>query len=158
MCYTYIVPTRYDRLDDALARIRLARQRPAWRNRILSGTDGDTKLSTLRVLRAVEQREEAGDAASVRDIADYLGVDHSTASRTVAGVVACGLLAKSADAGDPRRRALLLTDSGRARLSALTLRRRRAVAQTVADWDTTDVDTLVALLERLADAFERNEL
>ena len=155
MCYAYLVPqSRYDQLDELLTRIHVARQRPHWRHRVL-GTDGPvSNVSTLRVLRAVEQCEQCG-GASVRDVAEFMAVEHSTASRFVAAVVAAGLLAKSSAHDDQRRCALMLTDVGRKELAAVTERRRDLVAESVADWPESDVDTLVTLLDRLTDRFER---
>ena len=49
---------------------------------------------------------------------------------------------------------VLLTDVGRKALATVTDRRRELVAETIADWPDADVDTLVALLERLTERFE----
>ena len=49
---------------------------------------------------------------------------------------------------------LVLTDVGRQALATVTERRREVVAETIADWPDADVDTLVALLERLTERFE----
>ena len=154
MCYAYLVPqSRFDQLDDLLTRIHFARQQPVWRGRVL-GTDSPVaNVSTLRVLRAVEQCRQTG-GASIRDVADFMGVDHSTASRMVATVVASGLLSKFSAVDDQRRCALVLTDLGRNELAAVTERRRDLVAEIVADWSDSDVDTLVELLDRLTDRFE----
>jgi DNA-binding MarR family transcriptional regulator len=144
----------YDQLDDLLTRIAIARQRPSWRGRILAGPGPVTSVSTLRVLRAVEQCQQLGAGASVGDVADFMAVEHSTASRSVAAVVAAGLLTKTFAADDQRRCALVLTDEGRNALDAVTERRRDLVAEMVVDWPDDDVDTLVSLLARLADRFE----
>jgi DNA-binding MarR family transcriptional regulator len=155
MCYAYFVPqSRYDQLDELLTRIHIARQQPVWRERVLGAGSPVASVSTLRVLRAVEQCQEAG-GASIRDVADFMAVEHSTASRIVAAVVASGLLSKSSAVDDQRRCALVLTDVGRKELAAVTDRRRDLVAETVTDWSDTDVDTLVALLDRLTERFER---
>lgn len=156
MCYAYLVsPSRYDHLDELLTRIFTARQRPEWRRRVLDSTDSVRALSTLRVLRAVERRALSGRAASISDVADELAVEHSTASRTVSTVVAAGLLTKSPAADDQRRSLLVLTDVGRKTLAQVTARRRDMVTAVVADWPDEQVDTLVTLLDRLADDFER---
>ncbi|CAA0127011.1 Uncharacterised protein [Mycolicibacterium vanbaalenii] len=155
MCYAYIVTqARYDRLDDLLTRIHLARQRPAWRRRLLDGADSVTNVSTLRVLRAVEECQRSGAGASIRDVAEFMAVEQSTASRTVAASVAAGLLTKTSAPDDQRRCALVLTDVGRKALATVTDRRRDLVAETIADWPDTDVDTLVGLLDRLTERFE----
>lgn len=143
-----------DHLDELLTRIHVARQRPAWRRRLLAGAGAVTNVSTLRTLRAVEHHERHGTGASIGDVADHLGVEHSTASRTVSAVVAAGLLSKSPAADDQRRSVLVLTDAGVRALTAVTDRRRELVAETVADWPGEDIDTLVALLERLTRRLE----
>lgn len=155
MCYAYIVPqSRYDQLDELLTRLHVARQRPSWRRLVLDGADPVASVSTLRVLLAVERCQQAG-GASVSDVAEYMAVEHSTASRTVGAVVAAGLLTKTSATDDARRCVLVLTDVGRKTLAAVRDRRREVVAATIADWPDDDVDTLVSLLHRLAERFER---
>lgn len=151
--HIYVTYSRYDHLDELLTRIHVARQRPSWRRRLLD-TDTVANLSTLRVLRAVEQAQQTADGASVSDVAEYMAVEHSTASRTVGAVVAAGLLTKEYATDDQRRCVLVLTDVGRKALAAVTDRRRELVAETIADWPDADVDTLVTLLERLTERFE----
>jgi DNA-binding MarR family transcriptional regulator len=147
--------SRYDHLDELLTRIHVARQRPGWRNRLLDGAIPVASVSTLRVLRAVEQSQKTGVGASIRDVAEYTAVEHSTASRTVAAVVAAGLLTKTSATDDQRRCVLVLTDVGRKALETVTDRRRELVAESIADWPDTDVDALVTLLDRLTERFER---
>ncbi|WKG04686.1 MarR family winged helix-turn-helix transcriptional regulator [Mycolicibacterium sp. HK-90] len=154
MCYAHIVP-RYDELDELLVRIHVVRQRPGWRRRLIDASGVVPSLSTLRVLRAVEQREKAGLSASVGDVAEYMAVEHSTASRTVANVVTTGLLTKTLATDDQRRCVLALTEKGRTALAEVTERRRDMVAETVAGWPEADVDKLVDLLQQLVTDFER---
>lgn len=156
MCYAYFVaPSRYDQLDELLTRIAVARQRPSWRDRVLDAAGPVTSASTLRVLRAVEQCQELSGGASVRDVADFLAIEHSTASRSVAAVVAAGLVTKTFAADDQRRCALVLTEDGHRALQTVSDRRRELVAEMIADWPEARVDTLVDLLDRLTERFER---
>ena len=147
--------SRYGQLDELLTRIHLARQRPAWRRRLLDGSGPVTTVSALRVLRAVEECQRSGDGASVRDVAEFMAVEQSTASRTVAAVVAAGLLTKTSARDDQRRCALVVTEVGRNALSTVTDRRRDLVAEAIADWPEADVETLANLLARLTERFER---
>jgi DNA-binding MarR family transcriptional regulator len=147
--------TRYDHLDELLTRIHLVRRRPGWRRLLLADGDAVASVSTLHVLRAVEQREQAGLPASIGDVADFLAVEHSTASRMVAQVVTAGLLTKAVAAEDQRRSSLALTDVGRKSLAQVTDRRRDLVTETIAHWPDDDVDALVGLLDRLVADFER---
>ena len=153
--HIYVPHSRYDHLDELLTRLHVARQRPSWRRRLLDGGDPVANVSTLRVLRAVEQFQ-AWRRASISDVAEYMAVEHSTASRTVASVVAAGLLTKANATDDQRRCVLVLTDVGRKALATVTDRRREVVAETIADWPDADVDTLVALLDRLTERFEQS--
>ncbi|MBU8809518.1 MarR family winged helix-turn-helix transcriptional regulator [Mycolicibacterium goodii] len=146
---------RYNELDELLVRVHTVRQRPGWRRRLIDDTGTVPSLSTLRVLRAVEQKEKTGQGASIGEVAEYMAVEHSTASRSVGNVVAAGLLTKTLSPDDQRRCVLVLTDTGRKALSEVTERRRQMVAETVAEWPAEDVDTLVDLLERLVTDFER---
>ncbi|MBU8817804.1 MarR family winged helix-turn-helix transcriptional regulator [Mycolicibacterium goodii] len=146
---------RYNELDELLVRVHTVRQRPGWRRRLIDDTGTVPSLSTLRVLRAVEQKEKTGQGASIGEVAEYMAVEHSTASRSVGNVVAAGLLNKTLSPDDQRRCVLVLTDTGRKALSEVTERRRQMVAETVAEWPAEDVDTLVDLLERLVTDFER---
>ncbi len=152
--HIFVPQSRLDQLDDLLTRIAIARQRPGWRGRVLDGSSPVTNASTLRVLRAVEQCQQSGGGASVRDVADFLAVEHSTASRSVTAVVAAGLLTKTFAADDQRRCALVLTDEGRKALATVAERRRDLVAELVDDWPDADLDTLVSLLARLTARFE----
>lgn len=146
---------RYNELDELLVRVHTVRQRPGWRRRLIDDTGSVPGLSTLRVLRAVEQKEKTGQGASIGEVAEYMAVEHSTASRSVGNVVAAGLLTKTLSPDDQRRCVLVLTDIGRKALAEVTERRRQMVAETVADWPSDDVDTLVDLLGRLVTDFER---
>lgn len=156
MCYAYFMSTDdLDDLDDLLARIHVARQRPAWRRRLFEGQRVITSMSVLRALRAVEHREHAGAGASIGDVAEYMAVEHSTASRLVGRLVESGLLEKSSATEDQRRCVLILTDLGRRELDDVTDCRRQMVAETVTGWPVSDLETLLKLLDRLAGDFER---
>jgi DNA-binding MarR family transcriptional regulator len=156
MCYTYMVPSEnFDHLDDVLARIHAARQRPSWRRRLFEGSGAITSVSVLRALRAVERCEQSGASASVGDVADYMAIEHSTASRLIGRIVELGLLIKSSAPDDQRRCLLVLTERGRQGLTEITARRRQLVAEAVIEWPADELETLLSLLDRLADDFER---
>lgn len=141
-------------LDECLARIYAVRQQPAWRRRVLADLKFVKSLSELRVLRAVERRTTANGSPSVRDVAEEMGIEHSTASRAVANAVEVGFLVKSNDGDDQRRCVLTFTDRGRQALVEATERRREVVAEFVSDWDLTEIESLTSLLTRLVHDFE----
>jgi DNA-binding MarR family transcriptional regulator len=99
------------------------------------------------------QRSEVG--ASVGDVADYMAIEHSTASRLVGRIVEMGLLVKTNAPDDQRRCLLLLTERGQQGLTDITARRRELVAEAITDWPAGDLEILLGLLDRLADDFER---
>jgi DNA-binding MarR family transcriptional regulator len=148
-------PARLDGLDDVLGAVRRVLQRPAYRRRLLAATDAPVDLGTLRVLRAVER--QAAAAPSVGDVADALGVDPSTASRTVDRCVCAGLLARTPSDQDRRRTQLALTELGRETLDQVTAARRQLLAEVTGDWDLADLDRLTELLQTLLDGFDRVE-
>jgi DNA-binding MarR family transcriptional regulator len=157
MCYTHKVSTdRYDRLDDLLMRIRNARQRPSWRRRLLRGSAYGLRIGDLRTLRSVERLSSRGTSPTVGDIAEDVGVEHSTASRGITQAVRAGLLAKSGADGDRRRIHLALTGAGAQALSETTQRRREMVIEALGDWNAHDLDLVITLLERLAQNFEND--
>jgi DNA-binding MarR family transcriptional regulator len=157
MRYTYMMDDDLadvlDELDELLVRVRLAHQRPSWRRHLLEGSTHRLGLADLRVLRAVERVTDP----SIRDVADQLGIEHSSASRAVASVVERGFLTRSSAAGDQRRTVLELTTTGRRALEEMTSRRRALVAETVVDWVPADLVRLTELLGRLADDFEADQ-
>lgn len=152
MRYTYSVgiDDLLDELDDLLVRIRVAQQRPSWRRRLFDGPANHLGLADVRVLRAVERRS----GASIGEVAEDLGIEHSSASRAVTQVVDGGFLAKSSSTGDQRRVMLELTESGRQALQDVTARRRAMVAEVVIDWMPSDIARLNELLDRLVDDFD----
>lgn len=142
-----------DELDELLVRIRVAHQRPGWRRRLLDGSAYDLGLSDIRVLRAVERRVDA----SIGEVAEDLGIEHSTASRAVTQVVSAGFLVKSTSPEDQRRTSLELTEIGQRALREMTDRRRVMVAEAVLDWMPPDIARLNEMLGRLADDFEAEQ-
>lgn len=145
------VPQRLlDQLDDVLLEVRHLFRSPDFRRLVLHSVE--VELSTLRLLRAVERH--ASDP-SVRDVADTLGIDQSTASRQVEQAVGAGYLAKQRSADDARRSKLTLTKDGTAVLAEANRNRRKALGQVTADWSDQDLEDLVRLLRELRDGFDR---
>lgn len=136
-------------LDEAIHGFRVATQRPAYARAILDGLGFAGGVASLRVLRAAERLTSENRGPSIRLVATELGVEHSTASRLVDGLVKGGLLVKEVCGEDKRQARLTLTERGRSILEEATSRRRRIVAEITASWPPQDVATLAELLERL---------
>lgn len=148
------MPSTIPDLDEAIFAFRAATQRPAYRARILEGVDFEGGIASLRVLRSVERLTIEGGSPSIRQVAAELGVEHSTASRSVDGLVRQGLLARTRCADDQRQARLSLTEQGVTTLGAATARRQDVLAALVTDWSREDLAILTGLLERLRERFD----
>lgn len=159
MWYTYTVmevATRLYNLDELLAVVRMALQRPEYRRKLLSGLDVPGGITTVRLLRAVEILS-VDEAPSIKDIANQLAVEHSTASRSVNAAVRNGLLSKNTCEHDLRRTRLELTTLGRSLLMKTSARRRELLGKVTHGWSSADIDRLVELLDALSEGFDRLE-
>lgn len=121
-----------------------------WARRWTStGEAGPERGRDVMVVEAVSSREPA--AASVREVAEQLGLDHSGASRLVAGATSRGLLAPAAVPGDRRQRRVVVTDAG-ARLLADAHRWQEEVfGRLTANWSADEVAQFHRLMARLID-------
>ncbi|MDQ3342757.1 MAG: MarR family winged helix-turn-helix transcriptional regulator [Actinomycetota bacterium] len=132
----------------AVTEIRRLWESPRVRRRFTELLGRSVEFSVIRTLAAV-QRSTAPDPG-VRDVAEALHVDSSTASRFVDQAVADGFVERSASAVDRRRCVLALTSEGNALLTGVTNARIELMAGLTADWGDADVATLATGLERLA--------
>jgi DNA-binding MarR family transcriptional regulator len=88
-------------------------------------------------------------------LAGHLGLPKSTMSVMIKSLAARGFVQRERDAGDERRLAITLTDTGRQRVAADTVLRQDDLAAALA---RLDPDTRIALLHgmaQLADAAEQ---
>ncbi|WP_162802211.1 MarR family winged helix-turn-helix transcriptional regulator [Ornithinimicrobium murale] len=143
-----------EELDETIVGFRAATQRPAYRQRLLQDLDYAGGISSLRLMRTVERLSGDGPGPSIRQVATELGVEHSTASRSVDTLVRAYLLSRSRCADDQRQVRLQLTEQGRSSLRATTRRRQEVLAALVEAWDPDDVHTLTRLLDRLRGEFD----
>jgi DNA-binding MarR family transcriptional regulator len=90
-----------------------------------------------------------------RDLAEYMELDRSTISRTVADLVAAGLVDRGTDPHDARNMVLSLTPAGQNALGRLWSAWREELATAMSDWTETERNTFATLLGRLAVAMER---
>ncbi len=152
--YIEIMGSPIEELDETIVGFRAATQRPAYRQRLLQDLDYAGGISSLRLMRTVERLSGDGPGPSIRQVATELGVEHSTASRSVDTLVRAYLLSRSRCADDQRQVRLQLTEQGRSSLRATTRRRQEVLAALVEAWDPDDVHTLTRLLDRLRGEFD----
>jgi len=131
-----------ERIERAMVLIRRRQRRRALARR--QGVSGQA----FDVLDAIE----AGQAVTVSDIAQALGVDQPRASRLVAAAVAGGLVRREADQRDGRRSVLVLTEAGQNAVAAAHRNRREVFAAAMAGWTASERAEFARLLTRFVDA------
>jgi DNA-binding MarR family transcriptional regulator len=89
----------------------------------------------------------------VVELADRVGRDYTTVSRQVAKLESLGLVERREGAADRRVREALVTPKGKAMTGLLDAARERIGRGIFATWDTHDIDELVRLMRKFADAF-----
>lgn len=140
-----------DALDDALVSVRRLLQHPEYRRQLIRRLGDTERLSTLRLVRAVER---VGHGCSIGDVAELLAIDPSTASRSVEEAVSRGHLLRAVCADDRRRVRLQITEQGQRLLGRMTAVRRELLAEVTGDWRPGDVQDLLHHLRRLVRGFE----
>jgi DNA-binding MarR family transcriptional regulator len=88
----------------------------------------------------------------VVELADRVGRDYTTVSRQVARLESLGLVRRQAGAADRRVRQSTVTPKGRAMTAAIDAARDRLGRAIFASWTEPDLDALVRLARKLADA------
>jgi DNA-binding MarR family transcriptional regulator len=114
----------------------------------IAAVDEIADVVEVRALVVVSQL----GGASLRDLADGLGMHVSTASRLCDRLVGAGLLDRRDDPTDRRQLALRLTPRGRAVVNRVGNRRREIVGRIIAQLDEDECTRLSEALERFATA------
>lgn len=143
------------RLDDALLRLRRLWSTPPVTAPVETAGDGaPVALSTVLVVEACAR---GGEEVAVTDVARFLDVEHSTASRLVERAVRAGVIARGRSTADARRVALTLTPSGRALRERAAAFRTAWLRGTMTGWSDGDAEHLARLLARFADDVAKAE-
>ena len=100
------------------------------------------------LLVGIERRGPIG----VVDLADRVGRDYTTVSRQVAKLESLGLVIRQTGKTDRRVREAVVTAKGKAMTDAVDAARERIGQATFASWPASDVDDLIRLVRRFADA------
>jgi DNA-binding MarR family transcriptional regulator len=88
------------------------------------------------------------------DLADRVGRDYTTVSRQVTRLESLGLVERQGSAADRRVREAAVTAKGKAMTDRVDAARERIGRAIFATWDAHDVDALVRLMRRFADAMQ----
>lgn len=97
---------------------------------------------------------ERSGPIGVVDLADHIGRDYTTVSRQVAKLESLGLVARRESAGDRRVREAVVTEKGKAMTLLVDAARDRMGRAIFETWDAHDVDELVRLMRKFADAMK----
>ena len=117
----------------------------------LPGHDRPLDFSKVCACEAIMDLRASGDV-SVKDVADELTLEHSSASRLTKECEAAGLVERSRSLIDSRRVSLTLTEQGES--IATTAKRVQFVMldALTADWTATDIASFARLLERFSES------
>ena len=115
-----------------------------------AGISLDRALFPLLVV--IERRGPIG----VVDLADRVGRDYTTVSRQVAKLESLGLVERQAAAADRRVSQATVTAKAKAMTVAVDKARERLGCAIFATWDERDVEELVRLMRKFADAVSGN--
>jgi DNA-binding MarR family transcriptional regulator len=90
----------------------------------------------------------------VVDLADRVGRDYTTVSRQVAKLESLGLVARQASSVDRRVREAVVSARGKAMTDRVDAARERISRTIFETWETPDIDNLVRLMRKFADALK----
>lgn len=90
----------------------------------------------------------------VVDLADRVGRDHTTVSRQVAKLESLELVSRRTDTADRRVRYAVIAPKGKAMTDAVDAARDRIGGKILAAWDIGEIDDLVRLMRKFADALQ----
>ncbi len=88
----------------------------------------------------------------VVELADRAGRDYTTVSRQVAKLESLGLVERRGSAADRRVRETVITPKGKAMTDLVDAARERIGRAIFETWDAHDIDELVRLMRKFADA------
>jgi DNA-binding MarR family transcriptional regulator len=86
------------------------------------------------------------------ELADRVGRDYTTVSRQVAKLESLGLVQRRADVADRRVREAVITPKGKAMTDLVDAARDRIGRAVFKTWEAHDIDELVRLMRKFADA------
>lgn len=111
-----------------------------------AGISLDRALFPLLV--GIERRGPIG----VVELADCVGRDYTTVSRQVAKLESLGLVERRGSTTDQRVREAIVTQKGKAMTDRVDAARDRIGRDIFATWDAHDIEELVRLMRKFADA------
>jgi len=135
-------------LHEALVDIVSAINRPKGDEMMVREASISLDRALFPLLVVIERRGPIG----VVDLADRIGRDYTTVSRQVAKLESLGLIGRRAAAVDRRISEATVTSKGKAMTDAVDRARERILGAMFATWDKHDIEELVRLMRKFADA------
>jgi DNA-binding MarR family transcriptional regulator len=139
---------RLRELHDAVLDIVSAMNRPQRDEELIAQAGIRLDRALFPLLVVIERFGPIG----VVELADRVGRDHTTVSRQVAKLEALGLADRRENPNDRRGRDAVITSKGKAMTDLLDGAREKLAGAIFATWDAQDLDELVRLMRKFADA------
>lgn len=137
-------------LHGALVEITVAMNRPHRDEELIQEAGISLDKALFKLLVAVERL----GPVSVVELAERMGLDHSTVSRQISKLESLGLIARQPSATDGRVREAVLTETGKTTADKIDEARQRMIREIFETWEDEDVADLVRLMGRFAKAFQ----
>ena len=145
---THISSAQFRALHEALIDIVSVINRPQRDEMMVREAGISLERALFPLLVLIERRGPIG----VVELADRVGRDYTTVSRQVAKLESLGLVARQAGAADRRVREAIATPKAKAMTDAVDAARERLGRAIFATWDDHDVQELIRLMRKFADA------
>ena len=140
-----------DVLERAFYRLRRSIMRPPAGLVPVPALGRQLDIATIYACDAVRELSTTLGTVTVKDVAAFLDLEHSTVSRLLGEIEDEGLIVRGTDPADRRRTTVELTELGRAVIDDATAIRRFFARLLLGDWSLEDVEALTRLMTRLAD-------
>ena len=138
-------------IERAMIRINRSMGRRDLGRQVERGLGTRLDLSLLLVIGAVDELTESESAPTIKDIARYLDVHHSRASRLVKDTIRAGYIVRLASQDDARKSCVGLSAGGLEIAAAIHAARAKFFAARLHGWSKTDRRKLASLLVRFAE-------
>lgn len=137
-------------LHGAMIGIVSVMNRPRNDERLIQEAGIHLDQALFRLLVVIERLGPIG----VVDLADRLGRDYTTISRQVAKLAGMGLVLRTENALDRRMREAVVSPAGKAMTDRIDAARERMGREIFETWEPDELDDLVRLMCRFAEALE----
>jgi DNA-binding MarR family transcriptional regulator len=145
------IPDRLRELHGALLDIVSVMNRPQRDEMLIKEAGIPLDRALFPLLVGIERFGPIG----VVELADRAGRDYTTVSRQVAKLESLGLVRRQGNASDRRVREAAVTPKGKAMTDLVDAAREKIGRAIFETWDAHDIDELVRLMRKFADAVKK---